>query len=322
MCVIVHKPTGIAIPNDEVLKNCFNKNPHGSGILLYRQNSSHLEIHKGLMTFEDFKNTLTSLNIQVDDELVLHFRITTSGGTNPENCHPFPISSDINQLKQLRINTKQAFVHNGILGKGDEKLKLSDTQLFVQEVMAAPNVVNYLDDKMVQQIIEQIADSSGSKFFVADAEKKIFERYGKWYEVNSCFYSNVYWQHTSYSHSFASSNWSSYYTPRSYKNYDYLSKKSSKQINSSGYPILDDNINWDDIDSYKTNHNTLDKTDIEPKCPFCDSSMEKITGVLDIYKCPKCDTLYDHKLFAIFNEKSNSWESIYNYPDLQDFPNY
>jgi len=170
MCVIVYKERGKEIPNSEIIEKCFHKNPDGSGILLHRRGTKLLEIHKGFMKLDDFKTALSELNVTKDDDLVLHFRITTSGGTSPENCHPFPISSNVDDLKATRLNTRMAFVHNGILGKGDTELKISDTQLFIRDIISRTEICNHLDNDEVKKIITDLA-GTGQRFFIADAEK-------------------------------------------------------------------------------------------------------------------------------------------------------
>ena len=77
MCVIVHKERGKDLPSDEVIEKCFKKNPDGSGILLHREGTKLVEIHKGFMKLDDFKTAFRELNVRKEDDLVLHFRIAT-----------------------------------------------------------------------------------------------------------------------------------------------------------------------------------------------------------------------------------------------------
>ena len=155
MCVIVHKERGKDLPSEEIIEKCFKRNPDGSGILLHRNGTKIVEIHKGFMKLDDFKTAFKELNVRKEDDLVLHFRISTSGGTNPENCHPFPISSKIEDLKATRINTPMAFVHNGVLGSGNEELKISDTQVFVKEVMSRSEISRHLDNEEIWKLLKK-----------------------------------------------------------------------------------------------------------------------------------------------------------------------
>lgn len=291
MCVIVQKPQNVDLPSIDILKKCFEKNPHGSGILLFRKDSNILEIHKGMMTFDNFQKTLESLNIQKEDEAVFHFRITTSGGTSAENCHPFPISSLITQLKATEINTPRAFVHNGILGEGDETLKISDTQKFVKDVMSRNEISNFLDDEEVQKYIEKLA-GYGNKFYVADAEKKVFKRFGTWTEDSGLYFSNMSWKHS--------------YKNLYNRNYSY----SNSYYNNYPYNFSSNNYS---NNYYSTNSQIPDFDSV--LCPLCDGTMDKMTKNYEFYICPKCGTVYNDDTFEVYSKNEGRWISI---PELND----
>jgi len=288
MCVIVHKERGIDLPSEEILQKCFTKNPDGSGILVGRKDSKIMEIHKGFMTFDDFKKAYKELNLTKDDEIVFHFRITTSGGTNPENCHPFPISCSVKDLKATRINTTRALVHNGVLGQGDTLLKISDTQVFVKDILSRKEISDYLDDEEVQKIINSYAGTS-NKFFVADSEKGIFKRFGNWHkdEESGCFFSNSYWKSyprsKSYINDYGYNNWGGYGYGGSGSSY-YGSKKKIPDINT----IL---------------------------CPYCDTEMKQMLNGRPFYICPDCAQVYNDHEFSMYVPK-NGWVSI---ADINDF---
>lgn len=301
MCVIVHKERGIEVPNSEVLKKCFTRNPDGSGILLHRKGTKTCEIHKGFMKFDDFEKALKDLNVTKDDDLVMHFRITTSGGTNPENCHPFPISREVSDLKAVRMNAARAFVHNGVLGTGDEKIKISDTQVFVKDVMSRDEISNHLENEEVQKIIEELA-GTGNKFFVADAEKDIFQRFGNWTEDKDCgcWFSNSYWKN-SYSYSTGKS-WSGY--------------SSGKKGNTCNRYNYDDYYDYD----YRYNYNKPAPPDVNTiLCPYCDKKMDKLLEGTDYFICPDCGCLYDDKTFSIYDKKHSRWESIIDINNLENW---
>lgn len=288
MCVIVHKERGKDIPSDEIIEKCFQKNPDGSGILLHRAGTKTLEIHKGYMKLDDFKKVLKELNVNQDDDLIMHFRITTSGGTSPENCHPFPISNKVDDLKSTRINTTRGFVHNGVLGKGDDILKISDTQVFIKDIISREEISDHLDNEEIQKIIKKFSDT-GQRFFIADAEKDLFKRFGIWYEDNGIWYSNLGWK--SYYKTY-STNWNYNYDYNYNYNYDYggyYNKKNSKE------PIPDIN---------------------SILCPYCDKTMELLMEGQDVYMCPDCGTIYNDRTFEIYDQKNGCWLSIV---DINDF---
>lgn len=294
MCVIVHKERGKDLPSSEVIEKCFRRNPDGSGILLHRKGTKTIEIHKGFMKVDDFKEALKDLNVCKDDDLVMHFRITTSGGTSKENCHPFPISSSVDDLKALRINVSKAFVHNGVLGKGDEKLKISDTQCFVRDVMSRDEVSNHLENEEVQKVIEKMAESQ--RFFVADAEKDVFKRFGTWYEDGGLWFSNLSWR--AYSNSWYGeslcSGYSSKYYGSTYSTND--AWKNTLPYSGKSYSKVPD-------------INTI-------LCPYCDKEMELMMEGTNAYLCPECGTVYNDEDFEIYDTINGKWISII---DINDF---
>lgn len=302
MCVIVHKERGKDLPSDEIIGKCFGRNPDGSGILLHRKGTKVIEIHKGFMKVDDFKSALKDLNVDKDDDVVMHFRITTSGGTSQENCHPFPISTKVEDLKALRINVSRAFVHNGVLGSGDEKLKISDTQCFVRDVMARPEVSDHLENEEVQKIIGNMAGNQ--RFFVADAEKDIFKRFGTWYEDNGLWYSNLGWK--SYGTYVSTSAWhynKNHYSGSSYGwGGNYYNNEYYKDYNSGKYGKYASEV--PDV-------NTV-------LCPYCDKEMKLMMTGSDAYMCPDCGTVYNDKDFEIYDMQNGIWVSIIDINDFEE----
>lgn len=280
MCVIVHKPRGIDSPSKEILEKCFTRNPNGAGVLLHRAGTKTLEIHKGFMTFADFEKAFNDLKIKKDDDCIFHFRITTSGGTSAANCHPFPITSNVDELKATRLNITRAFVHNGILGKGDDTLKISDTQIFVKDVMSRKEICENLEDSEVQKIISEMA-STANRFFVADSEKDIFQRFGKWSEDKGLYFSNTHWKYDYSSYG----NYSGSYSGRGYSTGSYSNHKPLPDINT----IL---------------------------CPCCDREMVIMLKGQPFYFCPDCGTVYNDDNFEIYLRQYHTWESLV---DLNNF---
>lgn len=135
MCVIAYKPAGVRPPSEDILMNCFTANPDGAGIAVIRPTADAVDIYKGFMSFDRFMEFAETV-VTEDDIVGYHFRITTAGGTSPENCHPFPVSTHVKDLKALSFHTRFALLHNGIIGQGDFKLKLSDTQLYIKNTLA------------------------------------------------------------------------------------------------------------------------------------------------------------------------------------------
>lgn len=183
MCILVFKPKGIKFPSKETLKNCFEANPDGSGYAwIDRSGISH--IRKGFLTFDEFFKSLSqNMNKLVSFDVSLHFRFATHGSVSSGNCHPFPISCRIDDLKCTHLDGNfKIMAHNGIissLGNRARKTKsdLSDTMVFSKELKSFGE-----NNKQNRKILDS------GKFVIMD--RKGSRRYGNFIEDNGIFYSN------------------------------------------------------------------------------------------------------------------------------------
>ena len=214
MCVIVAKKRGIELPSKKTLKDCFETNPDGAGLMYVNENKK-IVIEKGFMTFEAFYKKLTELNKKYNlkkKALVMHFRITTQGGTSPGNCHPFPITDDEKKLKATYLECNDvAFAHNGIISlysMRDDK-GLSDTMLLSKELLYPLFNYNkkFYKQEHNQELIEEIIGTDKIAFL--DNEEKIIT-IGEFKEDEGVLYSNL--NHKK--------NYNYYYNDYDYYNYD------------------------------------------------------------------------------------------------------
>jgi predicted glutamine amidotransferase len=141
MCVIAVKPKNIDFPNNELITKMWNSNPDGAGYMYSLNGAVYIE--KGFMTLEELNNALKKLSEKLLSEgktmkelpFVLHFRITTHGGTSRENTHPFPLSSKLPHLQALDVKSKIALAHNGVITTVDKEENVSDTMVFVRDIL-------------------------------------------------------------------------------------------------------------------------------------------------------------------------------------------
>ena len=131
--------------------------------------------------------------------VLIHTRITTHGGTNPQMCHPFPINSDEGALKKIEYCSPFAIVHNGIIsltsGEATRKKDMSDTAIFVQKYLTkiAKNK-NWFNNRANIELIEELIDS---KMAVLNGNGKIIMTSG-FTEDNGIFYSNSSYKENRY----------------------------------------------------------------------------------------------------------------------------
>ena len=59
MCIILHKPINIQLPDIQTLETCYNNNSDGAGFMY--QHDKRVHIQKGFMTFSSLISTLNEL---------------------------------------------------------------------------------------------------------------------------------------------------------------------------------------------------------------------------------------------------------------------
>ena len=178
MCIIIVVPLGEKLPEKSILKNCFDNNKDGIGFMYRLKNK--IRIKKGYFNFDSFYKAVQNIK---NSEIIIHFRYATHGKINSGNCHPFPLSSDVKDLVNTRIDCQIGICHNGIISgaKIDDKEKLSDTMVFIRD----------LDIESVKEISQKVTISDG-KFIIMTQFKTYM--IGEFHYDNGIYYSNKGYQ--------------------------------------------------------------------------------------------------------------------------------
>lgn len=137
MCIIAIKPAGVKTPATKTIENMWYNNSDGAGFMYSRGGSVHIE--KGFMALGDLKAALNRLEKNIDvasTPMILHFRITTHGGTSAGNCHPFPVTEKLPLLQMTKSKAPLAIAHNGIIDIKPSKKDISDTMEYVISQLA------------------------------------------------------------------------------------------------------------------------------------------------------------------------------------------
>jgi hypothetical protein len=172
MCIaILNTKKAGRLPKSQI-KNSWDNNDMGSGILW--NNKGKLNVFK---TY-DYDEYIDKYNEIRDDKnvgnIVLHFRIATSGYNGEHNLHPF------------LVNDKLGFVHNGVI-KGLGNKQFSDTYEFNDMLKKFKH--NFLSCEMSKYFISDYIGYSKLIFLDADDKYTIInEELGKWTDGN--WYSN------------------------------------------------------------------------------------------------------------------------------------
>lgn len=196
MCIaILNTKKAGRLPKKQI-QNSWDNNDMGAGLLWNKGNK--LNVFKSY----DYDDYIEKYNELRDDKsignIVLHFRIATSGYNGEHNLHPF------------LVNNNLGFVHNGVI-KGLGNKSFSDTYEFNDMLKKFKH--NFLSCDMTKYFISEYIGYS--KLIFLDSKDKytiVNEEMGKW----------------------SSGNWYSNDSYKEYNNYVYYgNQKVSKDIKES-----------------------------------------------------------------------------------------
>lgn len=251
MCIVVYKPKDRLMPSEDILRECFVRNPDGAGYMFPEDDK--VVIKKGYMNFKAlYQAVMKDYNrLGAQTPFVLHFRIQTQGGVNQQCTHPFPISKKMVDLKELDINCDFGLAHNGIISltsttsystyydadtrtyKYDyRKPDYSDTMKFITDYLSL--IIknnNWYKDEDKLTLIEQLAGYS-NKFAIMDA-KGHTTLIGNFIEDNGIYYSNGTYEPLLYK------TQKSKCVVEPEDEFDYFDKYYNEETNTYDFPVND-----------------------------------------------------------------------------------
>ena len=181
MCIIAIKPAGIAMPDGDTIRNMWDNNHDGAGLMF--ATGKYVYIDKGYMRLKPLQKRLAKLASTIDitnTTVVLHFRIGTAGDISEANTHPFPVYTNIAQLQEVTQKAPIACAHNGIIPILTSRHDISDTMEYITKQLALlyQCCPTFYQHKEALKMIENATDS-------------------KWVFLlpNGCFYTVGYFQH-------------------------------------------------------------------------------------------------------------------------------
>jgi predicted glutamine amidotransferase len=172
MCIaILNTKKSGRLPKSHI-KNSWENNDMGAGLLWNENNKLNVfktyEYDEYISKYNELRDNANIGNI------VLHFRIATSGYKGEHNLHPF------------LVNDKLGFVHNGVI-RGLGNKQFSDTYEFNDMLKKFSH--NFLACDMTKYFISEYIGHSKLVFLDADDKYTIInEELGKWTDGN--WYSN------------------------------------------------------------------------------------------------------------------------------------
>jgi glutamine amidotransferase len=170
MCLAIYKPAGLDIPKSN-LKNAFESNNDGCGLCWAEDGQLHVE--KGMLAFDTFYEIYEA---HKEAPMLIHFRKSTHGKKDTENCHPF-----------LFNDGQLALIHNGVIPIKCSEDGYSDTWHFVNKVLE-PMVKEHgvpIDDQALSWFIRVSIGSDKVVVMDAKGETIIFnEDKGNWEDTD------------------------------------------------------------------------------------------------------------------------------------------
>ena len=188
MCVICISPAGRRLPRKDEMEAMFEWNPHGAGYMFAK--GGKVYIHKGFMDLDTFIWSLENEGLTDDIPVVLHFRISTQAGVNPEMTHPFPLSNRKKLMKALDVACPCGVAHNGVIPLTTDKNnhEYSDTALFISEYLS--KIIRGPEDLHDGELLDKVGRLIQSKMAILDGSGYI-ATIGKFYEEYGLLYSNL-----------------------------------------------------------------------------------------------------------------------------------
>lgn len=217
MCVIVYKPKNIDLPSKDILYNCFINNKDGVGYTF--TNKKNVIIKKGYQDFEEFYTELLKdykrYSLKTHN-LILHFRIGTSGGLSKEKTQPFKITNSIEELNKLYVkNKKTSLVHNGVFHNFTYDKNNSDTQNYIKDFLEP------LFNSRIKNKVDLIKDTlSYSKLALLNYKDKV-SLYGEFIEDKGVYYSN--------------NSYNNYETNKDTKKWDFTNRYKIEKVRTTYY---------------------------------------------------------------------------------------
>lgn len=190
MCIIMVKESGKHFNREELvdaIKVAQIHNKHGAGFAFKKGKSKTIYLSKGYLYYYDLLvDAIDNLNVQLEDELMVHLRYATAGKVNAANCHPFVVSQNPEEVTVDEIETTlPVMAHNGSFYdysfKDDPN---SDTVNFIEMFAAIPGAIesletlNKIDLEFKSDLVEKLIAKNRLCFMFPGNKKMV--RYGDW----------------------------------------------------------------------------------------------------------------------------------------------
>jgi hypothetical protein len=142
MCIAIFKPQNVYLTEEQIL-NSYMNNHHGWGFAVHDDKNNKIILVKensGLETFQE------KYEEHKYSRLILHFRYSSKGDIDDENCHPF------------LVNENLCFIHNGTINNVKEWNKTKSDTWHLNEAIIKPLVNKYGNDIVFDPIFKMLIE--------------------------------------------------------------------------------------------------------------------------------------------------------------------
>lgn len=191
MCIIMHKPAGVSMPDKATLARCCERNKDFGGYMI--ADGDRVIIKKGykddVALINSLNSTLTSINKSATDcDVVIHFRFATRGVATKENAHPFPLSENMDDMTKTRIRCDCGIAHNGTISRVTGEKDRSDSQIFAQKYIGSLSFSQIKNNSSIKELVDHVL--YGDRLILMSGNGDTI-KFGKWVEDDDGrFYSN------------------------------------------------------------------------------------------------------------------------------------
>lgn len=177
MCIaILNKTEKITLSE---FSNSLESNPDGFGMAYIL--AGKIYIYKSLsLNAKKLYNEYSKVYDKTEKPIILHFRISTGGGVNLDNTHPF------------HINKNLVFAHNGMI-KGYGTKTENDTRHFSRDILEKITENDLFNNQAIQSLVENAIGYSKLIFLNSKGDFKIYgEKLGHWSQNGNWFSNDSY----------------------------------------------------------------------------------------------------------------------------------
>jgi hypothetical protein len=231
------------------LKRCFRCNPDGAGYGWYDKRKKRWCVSKGHMKFRDFWKSFNKHRFSKNRNVVMHFRIGTSGKKQHPDCtHPFPVADNFEDMIATNFEKESIVVHNGVCGRGLGDA--SDTMVAIRDYIDP--LLNIVEDVRVEKIMKDLIDADLCRWLITKGPE--VKRLGGWIEDGGVYYSNSgYKQPVSVQSSRHSTGFNNYH--RNSTAYDWMPKSCAVIYTVYSFKdyLINGNWSWTKYEEYLAN---------------------------------------------------------------------